>query len=87
MQSSTAKMVSFLADFIGQNCEVNEFEKEEQALLTAIRNNLDTCCAAVVQERVTVIEPNVKRLPSVIRPRMRDGISTSLTVTRDLTSS
>jgi ribosomal protein S27AE len=66
MQSSTAKMVSFLVDFIDQNFEVENFEEEELELLTEIRSNLSSC-AAVVQERVTLIEPEVKQLYSVIR--------------------
>jgi hypothetical protein len=66
MQSSTAKMVSFLVDFIDQNFEVDEFEEEEQELLTEIRNSLGSC-AAVVQERVALIEPEVMGLHSVIQ--------------------
>jgi predicted RNA-binding Zn-ribbon protein involved in translation (DUF1610 family) len=66
MQSSTAKMVSFLVDFIDRNFDVGEFEEEEQELLTGIRNNLGGC-EAVVRERLALIEPEVKRLYSVIQ--------------------
>jgi predicted RNA-binding Zn-ribbon protein involved in translation (DUF1610 family) len=59
-------MVSFLVDFINQNFEVDEFEEEEQELLSEIRDNLSSC-KAVVQERVTLIEPAVKNLYSVIQ--------------------
>ena len=39
-------MVSFLVDFIDQNFEVDEFEEEEQELLTEIRNSLGSCAAS-----------------------------------------
>ena len=65
MQSSTAKMVSFLVDFIDQNFEVDEFEDEEQKLLSEIRDSLGNC-AAVVQERLVLIESEVTKLYSVI---------------------
>ena len=60
MQSSTAKMVSFLVDFIDRNFEVDEFDEEEQELLTDIRNNLGSCVAVVQERRVALIEPEVK---------------------------
>jgi predicted RNA-binding Zn-ribbon protein involved in translation (DUF1610 family) len=66
MQSSTAHMASFLVDFVEKNFEVDEFEDVEQDLLTDIRANLGGC-AAVVQERMTLIEPEVNALYSVVQ--------------------
>jgi hypothetical protein len=66
MQSSTARMISFLVDFIDQNFTVDDFEEEEQELLSEIRNSLGSC-AAVVHERMALIEPDVAGLDSVIQ--------------------
>ena len=66
LQSSTAQMVSFLVDFVEQNFEVDEFEDEERELLDKIRGSL-SACAAVVQERLASLEPEIENLHSVVQ--------------------
>jgi hypothetical protein len=66
MQSSTARMVSFLVDFIDRNFDIDGFEEREQELLVEIRKSLGTC-AAVVQERLALIKSEVDGLFSVIK--------------------
>jgi hypothetical protein len=66
MQSGTAKMVSFLVDFVEHNFDVEAFEEQEQELLGKIQANLGKCDAAV-QERLAIIEPEIGKLQTVVQ--------------------
>jgi hypothetical protein len=66
LQSSIAQMVSFLVDFVEENFEIDEFEEEEQRLLAEIRGRL-SACAAVVEERLASIKPEIEKLYSVVQ--------------------
>jgi hypothetical protein len=66
LQSSIAQMVSFLVDLVKENFEVDELEEEEQRLLAEIRGRLNSC-AAVVEERLASIKPEIEKLYSVVQ--------------------
>jgi len=66
MQASTAQMVSFLIDFVGENFESEDFEDVEDELLAQIRSKLGAC-EAVVQSRLGLIQSEVTALYSVIQ--------------------